>query len=275
MDFGDHIGVHPPAAVDEDGVAGLELVQVAENLAVDVVVRRQHQVARLAGVGGARVLPHALLELLPAVTHDDGRIHADGRDLDADGLLGPGRGEGQRGLVGLRVGAQVFGDFGFVGPRAAGRGGGRVPAGQHHGAHQGRGRQGGLGQGRGHFRIQGAQQVETVEQHPAQTHQREHFHGQQQAVGPGAARGARRFGRGFGHRVQQVVARGLRGDEHHPARAPVVGHARGARGALRVLPLLAQAPGGLFGGTAAGRTGHRSSGFKVWVWMSWALAARW
>src|SRR5690606_21419805 len=85
-----------PLGGDEDLVAGRQLIQIAEDLAVDVVMRGERQVAGFAGRGRARVLANPLAQLLPFLPLVDAAVHVNRRNLDAAGLFGTGRGDGRR-----------------------------------------------------------------------------------------------------------------------------------------------------------------------------------
>ena len=79
-DFFDNIRIRLPLGGDDDLVAGLQPVEVAERFAVDVVVARQDDVARPPRLAAAGVLADALLQLFPIVPLDDGIIATEGRN---------------------------------------------------------------------------------------------------------------------------------------------------------------------------------------------------
>ncbi len=74
-------------AGDDNLIPGLQLVQLAEDLAIDIVVRRQHQIACSAGGCRANELAHALLQLFPILTLIDRAVDVDRRYLYAARLF--------------------------------------------------------------------------------------------------------------------------------------------------------------------------------------------
>ena len=116
---GDHISERAVLGDDDDLIAFLELVQVAEDFAEDIVMGSEDQVAGLAWVGRANVLAHAFLELFPVVALHDGTVHADGLDHDPRRLLRPLRRKRLR-RDGLRLILESEDDFEVVGEAANG-----------------------------------------------------------------------------------------------------------------------------------------------------------
>ena len=105
----DDVGVRLALAADDDLVAHLQPVEVAERLAVDVVVAGQDDIARPPRLAAVDVLADALLQLLPVVPLDDGVVAAQGGNLQPAGLFRARGGDGRRD-VGVDDGQQVGGD---------------------------------------------------------------------------------------------------------------------------------------------------------------------
>ncbi len=183
----DDVDIGSLAGVEDDLIAGFELIEVAEDFAEDIVVGAEDKVAGLAGVGGANVLANAFFELIPAVALHNRRIYANGRDLDAHGMFWAGGGDGQ---VGHRLDerAQVGRDFVIVGAGDAvfiGRWG--VAGGQDNGLHQGGGRQRWLNEGGADFSVGFADGVEEDQCQRNQAEGGRGFDEGQQCIQPGAA----------------------------------------------------------------------------------------
>ena len=112
---------------DDHVVAGMELVDVVERLAVGGAVPGDGGVALLAGPGRLGVVAGALLEVAHRDPFDEGPVEADGRDLDPAGgfaLSGDelgrqvGDGRGRRRAV-VAVGSRSGSDVVVVAPAAA------------------------------------------------------------------------------------------------------------------------------------------------------------
>ena len=97
----------------------------------NVVVRRQHHVAILAGLCRADVVADPLFQLLPIIPRHDNTVHANGGNLDEAGLLRAGCGHGGR-HVGVDKWPQMFRDIPrFTFFRGASGDGGTMAAGQN------------------------------------------------------------------------------------------------------------------------------------------------
>ena len=75
-----------------DLVAGVQLIEIAEELTEDVVVRREDHVPGIARIGRRQMLRYTLLQLFPSIPLNHRRRRGpQGRDEDAASLLRPGR----------------------------------------------------------------------------------------------------------------------------------------------------------------------------------------
>ena len=78
----------PLLCIDDDLIAGDESIQIAEDFAVDIIVRREYHVSIVTWIWGANIFADSLLELFPPISLHNRRIYVERRDLNADGLVG-------------------------------------------------------------------------------------------------------------------------------------------------------------------------------------------
>ena len=71
------------SSIDEILVTYFQVFQIAENLAVNIIVSSQIQVAPFAWIGAARQMPYPFFQVFPGHTVDDGRIDINFRNHNA------------------------------------------------------------------------------------------------------------------------------------------------------------------------------------------------
>ncbi len=126
--FRDRVGEDFALCPDLELIADLQLIEVAENLTVDVIMRRQHEIAGwVAGVNPIGKLPDSQLERFHVHPLHNGLIEIECGDSNADGGFAGGLWATDDGLypLALHNGLQVLGHFVVVELRAD------VTAGKH------------------------------------------------------------------------------------------------------------------------------------------------
>lgn len=93
-----NVGILITFGVNDNFIAGGEVIEVAEDFAVDVVMSGEDQIAILAGNGGADMLANPFFKGFPIIPLDDWFIDVEGGDLDTTGLFRSGGGDGGWGV---------------------------------------------------------------------------------------------------------------------------------------------------------------------------------
>ena len=68
------------ACINNDLIPYLDLLQMAKDLAIDIIVPRNETVSAFSRIGGPDVMSSTLFELLPIVSRDDRHIDVDARN---------------------------------------------------------------------------------------------------------------------------------------------------------------------------------------------------
>src|SRR5258706_4409268 len=82
-----NVDVLPGLCEQDDLIAGGEPVQIAEQLSIDIVMRREHHLSIIARIGGANILADSLLKLFPTISLHDRSVHTYCPDFNSYPLI--------------------------------------------------------------------------------------------------------------------------------------------------------------------------------------------